>query len=98
MEEAVKERLNSRQVNEVQVLDRGADLVTDVNWATGKPEACGLGGVDSNFAVVGCGRRNQPTANLAQLLRSHRSGRTKPATGRGERASHDRLSGGGSVA
>jgi hypothetical protein len=54
--------------------------------ATGKPEPCGSVGVDRNFAVIACGRRTRRQRTLPQLLRSHRSVRTKPATGRGERA------------
>src|SRR5690242_302859 len=55
-EKAVKQGLNKRQIDEVQVFNLAArhpDLLTGVDPATGKPAAYGSGGVDINCAVIG---------------------------------------------
>jgi hypothetical protein len=64
---AVKEGLNSRQIDENVVLNLAAtrpDLLTGVNPATGKPAPYGSVGVDINCAVIGF-TAQAPTANLA---------------------------------
>jgi hypothetical protein len=65
---AIKEGLNTRQIDEVQVFNLAAtrpDLLTGVNPATGQPEPYGSVGVDINCAVIGF-TASAPTANLAQ--------------------------------
>jgi hypothetical protein len=64
---AVKQGLNKRQVDEVQVFNLAAtrpDLLTGVDPATGKPAPYGSVGVDINCAVIGFIDK-APTANLA---------------------------------
>jgi hypothetical protein len=64
---AVKEGLNTRQIDENQVFNLAAtrpDLLTGVNPATGQPTPYGSVGVDINCAVIGY-TAQAPTANLA---------------------------------
>ncbi len=64
---AVKEGLNTRQIDENVVLnlaDQRPDLLTGVNPATGQPEPYGSAGVDINCAVIGYTLK-APTVNLA---------------------------------
>jgi hypothetical protein len=64
---AVKEGLNKRQIDEVQVFNLAAtrpDLLTGVNSATGSPEPYGSVGVNINCAVIAY-TAEAPTANLA---------------------------------
>jgi hypothetical protein len=64
---AIKEGLDKRQIDEVQVFNLAAtrpDLLTGVNVATGKPAPYGSVGVDINCAVIGFTAK-APTANLA---------------------------------
>jgi hypothetical protein len=64
---AVKEGLNTRQIDENVVFNLAAtrpDLLTGVNPATGKPAPYGSVGVDIDCAVIGF-IHNAPTANLA---------------------------------
>jgi hypothetical protein len=64
---AVKEGLNTRQIDENQVFNLAAtrpDLLTGVNPATGQPEPYGSVGVDINCAVIAY-TADAPTANLA---------------------------------
>jgi hypothetical protein len=64
---AVKEGLNTRQIDENQVLNLVAtrpDLITGVDPATGQPEPYGASGVDINCAVIGFTNK-APTAALA---------------------------------
>jgi len=64
---AVKEGLNTRQIDENVVLnlaDQRPDLLTGVNPATGQPAPYGASGVDINCAVIGFTLK-APTANLA---------------------------------
>ncbi len=66
-DKAVKQGLNTRQIDEVQVFNLAAtrpDLLTGVNPATGQPAAYGAAGVDINCAVIGFTDK-APTANLA---------------------------------
>ena len=65
---AVKEGLNTRQIDEVQVFNLAAtrpDLLTGVNPATGQPEPYGSVGVNINCAVIGFTAK-APTVNLGQ--------------------------------
>ena len=64
---AVKEGLNKRQIDEVQVFNLAVtrpDLLTGFNPATGQPQLYGSVGVDINCAVLGFTAK-APTANLA---------------------------------
>jgi hypothetical protein len=64
---AIKEGLNTRQIDENVVFNLAAtrpDLLTGVNPATGKPAPYGSAGVDIDCAVIGF-IHNAPTANLA---------------------------------
>ncbi len=64
---AVKEGLNTRQIDENVVLnlaDQRPDLLTGVNPATGQPEPYGSAGVNINCAVIGYTLK-APTVNLA---------------------------------
>ena len=66
-DKAVKEGLNTRQTDEVQVFNLAAtrpDLLTGIDPATGKPAPYGSVGVDINCAVIGFTDK-APTANLA---------------------------------
>ena len=66
-DKAVKQGLNKRQIDEVQVFNLAAtrpDLLTGVNPATGEPAPYGSVGVDINCAVIGFTAK-APTANLA---------------------------------
>src|SRR5574338_176049 len=66
-DKAVKQGLNKRQTDEVQVFNLAAtrpDLLTGVNPATGQPAPYGSVGVDINCAVIGYTDK-APTANLA---------------------------------
>jgi hypothetical protein len=66
-DKAVKQGLNKRQIDEVQVFNLAAtrpDLLTGVNPATGQPAPYGSVGVDINCAVIGFIDK-APTANLA---------------------------------
>jgi len=66
-DKAVKQGLNKRQIDEVQVFNLAAtrpDLLTGVNPATGEPAPYGSVGVDINCAVIGFTDK-APTANLA---------------------------------
>jgi hypothetical protein len=67
-DKAVKQGLNKRQIDEVQVFNLAAtrpDLLTGVDPATGKPAPYGSVGVDINCAVIGFTDK-APTANLAE--------------------------------
>ena len=67
-DKAVKEGLNTRQIDENQVFNLAAtrpDLLTGVNPATGEPEKYGASGVDINCAVIGY-TADAPTANLEE--------------------------------
>jgi hypothetical protein len=67
-DKAVKQGLNRRQIDEVQVFNLAArrpDLLTGVDPATGKPAPYGAVGVDINCAVIGFVDK-APTANLAE--------------------------------
>jgi hypothetical protein len=69
-DKAVKEGLNTRQIDENQVFNLAAsrpDLLTGVNPATGQPAPYGASGVDINCAVIGFTAK-APTANLANPL------------------------------
>jgi len=69
-DKAVKEGLNTRQIDEVQVFNLAAsrpDLITGINPATGQPAPYGATGVDINCAVLGFTDK-APTANLANPL------------------------------
>jgi hypothetical protein len=69
-DKAVKEGLNKRQTDEVQVFNLAAkrpDLITGINPATGQPAPYGATGVDINCAVIGFTAK-APTANLANPL------------------------------
>ena len=66
-DKAVRQGLNKRQIDEVQVFNLAAtrpDLLTGVDPATGQPAPYGSVGVDINCAVIGFTRK-APTANLA---------------------------------
>src|SRR5690349_3883352 len=65
--QAVKEGLNTRQIDENVVFNLAAtrpDLLTGLDPATGKPAPYGSVGVDINCAVIGF-TAQAPTANLA---------------------------------
>jgi hypothetical protein len=67
-DKAVKQGVNKRQIDEVQVFNLAAtrpDLLTGVDPATGKPASYGAVGVDINCAVIGFIDK-APTANLAE--------------------------------
>jgi hypothetical protein len=67
-DKAVKQGLNKRQIDEVQVFNLAAtrpDLLTGVDPATGKPAPYGSVGVDINCAVIGFIDK-APRANLAE--------------------------------
>jgi len=67
-DKAVKEGLNTRQIDENQVFNLAAtrpDLLTGVNPATGQPAPYGSAGVDINCAVIAWSGDKPPTANLA---------------------------------
>src|SRR6266536_541798 len=69
-QKAVKQGLNARQIDEVQVFNLAAsrpDLLTGVDPATGTPAPYGSVGVDINCAVIGFTAK-PPTANLADPL------------------------------
>jgi len=64
---AVKEGLNTRQIDENVVFNLAAtrpDLLTGINPATGQPAPYGSAGVDIDCAVIGF-INHPPTANLA---------------------------------
>jgi hypothetical protein len=66
-DKAVKQGLNTRQIDEVEVFNLAAnrpDLLTGVDPATGKPAPYGSVGVDINCAVIAF-LDKAPTANLA---------------------------------
>jgi hypothetical protein len=66
-DKAVKQGLDKRQIDEVQVFNLAAtrrDLLTGIDPATGKPAPYGSVGVDINCAVIGFTAK-APTANLA---------------------------------
>jgi hypothetical protein len=66
-QKAIKEGLNTRQIDENQVFNLAAtrpDLLTGVNPATGQPAPYGAAGVTINCAVIGF-TEQAPTANLA---------------------------------
>jgi hypothetical protein len=66
-DKAVRQGLNKRQIDEVQVFNLAAtrpDLLTGVDPATGQPAPYGSVGVDINCAVIGWTAK-PPTANLA---------------------------------
>jgi hypothetical protein len=66
-DKAVKEGLNTRQIDENQVFNLAAtrpDLLTGVDPATGQPQPYGSVGVDIDCAVLGY-INQPPTANLA---------------------------------
>jgi hypothetical protein len=70
-DKAVRQGLNTRQIDEVQVFNLAAtrpDLLTGVDPATGQPAPYGSVGVDINCAVIGFTRK-APTANLAEPVR-----------------------------
>jgi hypothetical protein len=65
---AVKEGLNTRQIDENVVFNLAAqrpDLLTGFDPATGQPQPYGSDGVDINCAVLGWSGDKPPTANLA---------------------------------
>ena len=67
-DKAVKQGLNQRQIDEVQVFNLAAtrpDLLTGVNPATGQPAPYGSVGVDINCAVLAFIDK-APTENLAE--------------------------------
>jgi hypothetical protein len=67
-DKAVKDGLNTRQIDEVRVFNLAAtrpDLLTGVDPATGQPAPYGSVGVDINCAVIGFTDK-APTANLAE--------------------------------
>jgi hypothetical protein len=67
-DKAVKQGLNTRQTDEVQVFNLAAtrpDLLTGIDPATGRPAPYGSVGVDINCAVIGFIDK-APTANLAE--------------------------------
>jgi hypothetical protein len=69
-QKAVKQGLNTRQIDEVVVFNLAAsrpDLLTGVDPATGTPAPYGADGVDINCAVIGFTAK-PPTANLADPL------------------------------
>jgi hypothetical protein len=69
-DKAVKQGLNKRQIDEVQVFNLAAtrpDLLTGIDPATGAPAPYGSVGVDINCAVIGFTDK-APTANLAEPL------------------------------
>ena len=69
-DKAVKEGLNTRQIDENVVFNLAAsrpDLITGINPATGQPAPYGATGVDINCAVIGFTAK-APTANLANPL------------------------------
>ncbi|WP_322749585.1 MULTISPECIES: hypothetical protein [unclassified Frankia] len=69
-DKAVRQGLNKRQIDEVQVFNLAAsrpDLLTGVDPATGQPAPYGSVGVDINCAVIGF-MDTAPTANLADPL------------------------------
>ncbi|WP_322754125.1 hypothetical protein [Frankia sp. Cas3] len=69
-DKAVRQGLNKRQIDEVQVFNLAAsrpDLLTGVDPATGQPAPYGSVGVDINCAVIGF-TDTAPTANLADPL------------------------------
>jgi hypothetical protein len=66
-DKAVKQGLDKRQIDEVQVFNLAAtrpDLLTGIDPATGKPAPYGSVGVDINCAVIGFTAK-APAANLA---------------------------------
>jgi hypothetical protein len=66
-DKAIKEGLNTRQIDENVVFNLAAtrpDLLTGINPATGQPAPYGASGVDINCAVIGFTAK-APTANLA---------------------------------
>jgi len=66
-DKAIKEGLNTRQIDENVVFNLAAtrpDLLTGINPATGQPAPYGATGVDINCAVIGFTNK-APTANLA---------------------------------
>ncbi len=67
-DKAVKQGLNTRQIDEVQVFNLAAtrpDLLTGIDPATGEPAPYGSVGVDINCAVIGF-LDQAPKANLAE--------------------------------
>jgi hypothetical protein len=67
-DQAVKNGLNKRQIDENQVFNLAAtrpDLLTGVDPATGNPAPYGATGVDINCAVIGWTGDKPPLANLA---------------------------------
>jgi hypothetical protein len=67
-QKAVKQGLNTRQIDENQVFNLAAtrpDLLTGVDPATGQPAPYGAVGVDINCAVIGWTGDQPPLANLA---------------------------------
>jgi hypothetical protein len=83
---AVKQGLNKRQIDEVQVFNLAAtrpDLLTGVDPATGKPAPCGAVGVDINCAVIRFIDK-APTANLSDpVANSQFPPRQRTAHGQG---------------
>jgi hypothetical protein len=66
-DKAIKEGLNTRQIDENVVFNLAAtrpDLLSGINPATGQPAPYGAAGVDINCAVIGFTDK-APTANLA---------------------------------
>ncbi len=66
-DKAVKQGLNTRQIDENVVFNLAAtrpDLLTGVDPATGQPQPYGSDGVDINCAVIGWSGDKPPTANL----------------------------------
>ncbi len=69
-DKAVRAKLNTRQIDEVQTFNLAAsrpDLLTGVDPATGQPAPYGASGVSINCAVIGFTRK-APTKNLAEPL------------------------------
>jgi hypothetical protein len=67
-DKAVKQGLNERQIDEVEVFNLAAtrpDLLTGIDPATGRPAPYGAVGVDINCAVIGFIDK-PPTENLAE--------------------------------
>ena len=68
---AIKEGLDTRQIDEVQVFNLAAtrpDLLTGGDPASLQPVPYGSVGVDINCAVIGWSGRKPPTANLVACL------------------------------
>ena len=91
---AIKEGLDTRQIDEVQVFNLAAtrpDLLTGVNPATGQPEPYGSVGVDINCAVIGWSGKQAPDGQPRAPAPARSSHPAKSATRRGGHASPRRF-------